>query len=52
VEYETLLREVSDSLRLHRFCLLALTQRVPDESTVRKLVRRVGPEVIAELTLV
>jgi transposase, IS5 family len=35
--YETLLREVSDSLHLRRFCLLPLTQRVPDESTVRKL---------------
>jgi IS5 family transposase len=41
---------VSDSLHLRRFCLLPLTQRVPDESTVRKLVRRLGSEVIAELT--
>ena len=47
--YETLVREVSDSLHLRRFCLLPLTQRVPDESTVRKLVRRLGPEVVAEL---
>jgi hypothetical protein len=42
--YETLVREVSDSLHLRRFCLLLLIQRVPDESTVRKLVRRLGPE--------
>jgi IS5 family transposase len=48
--YETLVREVSDSLHLRRFCLLPLTARVPDESTVRKLVRRLGPEVVAELT--
>jgi IS5 family transposase len=48
--YETLVREVSDSLHLRRFCLLALTQRVPEESTVRKLVRRLGPETVAELT--
>jgi transposase, IS5 family len=48
--YETLVREVSDSLHLRRFCLLALTARVPDESTVRKLVRRLGPEVVNELT--
>jgi IS5 family transposase len=41
--YQTLVREVSDSLHLRRFCLLPLTQRVPDESTVRKLVRRLGP---------
>jgi IS5 family transposase len=45
-------REVSDSLHLRRFCLLALTQRVPDESTVRKLARRLGPEIVAELTRV
>jgi IS5 family transposase len=50
--YETLVREVSDSLHLRRFCLLPLTQRVPDESTVRKLVRRLGPDVVAELTRV
>jgi transposase, IS5 family len=48
--YETLVREVSDSLHLRRFCLLPLTQRVPDESTVRKLVRRLGPETVDELT--
>jgi IS5 family transposase len=48
--YQTLVREVSDSLHLRRFCLLALTERVPDESTVRKLVRRLGPEVVNELT--
>jgi IS5 family transposase len=50
--YETLVREVSDSLHLRRFCLLPLTARVPDESTVRKLVRRLGPETVNELTRV
>jgi IS5 family transposase len=50
--YQTLVREVSDSLHLRRFCLLPLTARVPDESTVRKLVRRLGPEVVNELTRV
>jgi IS5 family transposase len=50
--YQTLVREVSDSLHLRRFCLLPLTQRVPDESTVRKLVRRLGPETVNELTRV
>jgi transposase, IS5 family len=48
--YETLVREVSDSLHLRRFCLIALGERVPDESTVRKLTRRLGAEVVAELT--
>ena len=47
--YETLVREVSDSLHLRRFCLIALSERVPDESTVRKLVRRLGAEVIDEI---
>jgi IS5 family transposase len=50
--YETLMREVSDSLHLRRFCLIALGERVPDESTVRKLTRRLGPEVVDELTRV
>jgi IS5 family transposase len=40
--YETLVRQVSDSLHLRRFCLIAIDQRVPDESTVRKLARRRG----------
>jgi transposase, IS5 family len=50
--YETLVREVSDSLHLRRFCRIPLTERVADESTIRKLVRRLGPEVVAELTRV
>jgi len=45
--YETLVREVSDSLHLRRFCLIGIDQRVPDESTVRKLARRLGLEVVA-----
>lgn len=49
--YESLVREVSDSLHLRRFCRIALTDRVPDESTVRKLVRRLGPEVIEEIVM-
>jgi IS5 family transposase len=48
--YEALVREVSDSLHLRRFCLIGIDQRVPDESTVRKLARRLGPEVVAEIT--
>jgi IS5 family transposase len=48
--YETLVREVSDSLHLRRFCGLSLTASVPHESTVRKLVRRLGPELVEELT--
>src|SRR3972149_79994 len=40
--YETLVREVSDSFHLRRFCLIAIDEEVPDESTVRKLTRRLG----------
>jgi len=48
--YETLMREVSDSFHLRRFCLIPLDLAVPDESTVRKLTRRLGAEVVAELS--
>jgi IS5 family transposase len=48
--YETLVREVSDSIHLRRFCRIALSERVPDESTVRKLTRRLGPDVVDEIT--
>lgn len=47
--YETLVREVSDSLHLRRFCWIALDQRVPDESTVRKLTRRLGSALVDEI---
>jgi transposase, IS5 family len=49
--YETLVREVSDSLHLREFCRIALVDRVPDESTVRKLVRRLGAEVVEEIVM-
>ena len=48
--YETLMREVSDSIHLRRFCRFGLSQRLPHESTVRKLTRRLGAEVVHELT--
>ena len=48
--YETLVKEVSDSLHLRRFCLIGITERVPEESTVRKLTRRLGAQTVAELT--
>jgi transposase, IS5 family len=47
--YETLVREVSDSLHLRRFVGLPLTASVPHESTIRKLARRLGSEVIEEM---
>jgi IS5 family transposase len=48
--YRTLVAEVSDSIHLRRFCRISMTERVPEESTVRKLTRRIGPETVAELT--
>ena len=50
--YRSLVAEVSDSIHLRRFCRIALSERVPDESTVRKLTRRIGPETVDELTRV
>src|SRR3954466_12518097 len=46
----SLVAEVSDSIHLRRFCRISLSERVPDESTVRKLTRRIGAETVAELT--
>jgi IS5 family transposase len=48
--YRTLVAEVSGSIHLRRFCRISLSERVPDESTVRKLTRRIGPETVSELT--
>jgi IS5 family transposase len=48
--YRTLVAEVSDSIHLRRFCRISLVERVPDESTVRKLTRRIGAETVSELT--
>ena len=47
--YETLVKEVSDSFHLRRFCLIPLHADVPHESTVRKLTRRLGSELTDEL---
>jgi transposase, IS5 family len=48
--YETLMQAVADSLHLRRFCRIPLIAPVPDESTVRKLTRRLGSELVDELT--
>jgi transposase, IS5 family len=47
--YETLCREVSDSISWRRFCRIPLDRPVPHPTTLIKLVRRAGPEVIEEL---
>lgn len=48
--YRSLVAEVSDSIHLRRFCRISLCERVPDESTVRKLARRLGSETVSDLT--
>jgi IS5 family transposase len=47
--YESLCREVSDSISWRRFCRIGLDRPVPHPTTLVKLVRRAGPEVIQEL---
>jgi IS5 family transposase len=42
--------EVSDAIHMRRFCRIAVSERVPDESTVRKLTRPMGAEAVSELT--
>lgn len=48
--YERLVDQVADSFHLRRFCRISLVDDVPDESTVRKLTRRLGPELVDDLT--
>ncbi len=50
--YRSLMAEVSDSIHLRRFCRISLSERVPDDSTVRKLTRRIGPDTVNEITRV
>jgi IS5 family transposase len=47
--YERLCAEVNDSISWRRFCRIGLEASVPDESTIRKLTRRCGPELIEVL---
>jgi IS5 family transposase len=47
--YETLCREVSDSISWRRFCRIGLDRPVPHPTTLIKLVGRAGPEVVQEL---
>lgn len=47
--YETLCKEVSDSFTWRRFCRIGLDGRVPDPSTLMKLTKRLGPELVEEL---
>jgi transposase, IS5 family len=47
--YETLCKEVADSFTWRRFCRIALDGRVPNPTTLMKLTKRLGPELLEEL---
>jgi IS5 family transposase len=47
--YESLCREVADSISWRRFARIPLDQPVPHPTTLSKLVGRAGPEVIDQL---
>lgn len=47
--YETLVKEVTDSLSWRRFCRIGLTERVPHPTTLVKITRRVGSEAVDQL---
>jgi len=47
--YETLCKEVSDSISWRRFCRIGLDRPVPHPTTLVKLVRRAGRDVIEQL---
>jgi len=47
--YETLCREVADSISWSRFCRIPLGTRVPHPSTLGKITTRCGPEAIEAL---
>ena len=47
--YETLVREVADSLTWRRFCRSALDGRVPDSTTLMELTDGLGPGLLEKL---
>ena len=49
VGFETLCREVSDSLSWRRFCRIGLGEAVPHPTTLMKITTRCGPDTIDEL---
>ena len=51
LDYETLCKEVADSITWRRFCRIALDGRVPAPTTLMKLTRRLGPELVEELNV-
>src|SRR4030095_5527750 len=48
--YETLCKEVTDSIGWRRFCRIGLDRPVPHPTTLVQLVGRGGPRVVEQLT--
>jgi len=46
LRFETLCREVTDSVSWRRFCRIPLDASVPDHSTLKKIAKRCGPEAV------
>lgn len=49
LSYETLCREVADSISWTRFCRIALGGRVPHPTTLMKITTRCGKQTVAQL---
>jgi len=47
--FETLCAEVTDSLSWRRFCRIGPYEKVPDPSTLMKITKRCGDDVVAQL---
>ena len=47
--YETLVEEVSDSIRWRQFCGIGVQQRVPDSTTLIKLTQKYGDDTLKDL---
>lgn len=47
--FESLCREVTDSVSWRRFCRIPLDASVPDHSTLKKIAKRCGPEAVEAL---
>lgn len=49
LSYEALVREVQDSIMWRQFCRIPLDDRVPDSTTLVKLVKKFGPDILDQL---
>jgi IS5 family transposase len=50
--YETLVKEVADSIKWRIFCRIPFDKDVPDDSTLVKLTKKFGPGAVENLNLV